>query len=295
MKQFVKKKIVNNENGVKLGFKANMNAPMCYFSNFFGGAEFTFMASRTRNIRLMNLYTWLREVNWDSKEPIKIPRDGKDEFYTFTNGYEYFKECRKRLMGDKGLYNKKKKYIDPYYKKNAEEGWPRVAAGLIAKLISGCWRKNMKMKKRLKVVNDMANEIFGKLEGERQIGKYNYEREIGIGDFSLSNKRDDNNQLIITDDNSDLKERLMMDALNFKYGNTFFNDLLLKAPDGIYEIRGGRDTAPLWTGPWTGQPKSGQPESGLLAKCLSRVKENIKRQQPRLPEKKKRKSKKRKR
>ena len=38
MKQFVKKKI-------KPGFKANMKAPMCYFSNFFGGAEFTFMAS----------------------------------------------------------------------------------------------------------------------------------------------------------------------------------------------------------------------------------------------------------
>lgn len=282
MKQFVKKgKKKGNgkkENGVKLGFKANMGVKMCYFSNFFGGAEFTFMASRTRNIRLMNLYTWLREVNWDSEEPIKIPRNGKD--ITFTNGYEYFKECRTRLMGKK-IYGKGK-YRDPYYKTDAEEGWPRVAAGLIAKLISGCWRKNFI--KRLKEVNDMANEIFGELKHERQIGKYYYEREIGIGDFSLSNKRDDNNQLIINDDNSKLKEELMMDALNIKYGNNFFKYLLLGKPDGIYEKAGGRDTAPLWTGPWTGQP-----ESGLLAKCLSRVKENIKRQQPRLPEKKKRK------
>jgi hypothetical protein len=266
------------ENGVKLGFKANMTPEMCYFSNFFGGAEFTFMASRTRNIRLMNLYTWLRDVNWDSKEPIEIPRNGKDSFNTFTNGYEYFKECRERLMGKK-IYVNGKRYNDHYYKTDAEEG-PRVAAGLIAKLISGCWRKNMT--RRLKEVNKMAYEILGELK--------HGEREIDRGDFSLSNTRDDNNQLVINDDKPKLKEALMMDALNIKYGNNFFKYLLLEAPDGIYEQAGGRDTAPLWTGPWTGpDAKTGEPKSGLLAKCLSKVKENIKRQQPRLPEKKKRK------
>jgi len=265
-------------NGVKLGFKANMKATMCYFSNFFGGAEFTFMASRTRNIRLMNLYTWLRDVNWDSKEPIEIPRNGKDSFNTFTNGYEYFKECRELLMGKK-IYVKGKRYNDPYYKTDAEEG-PRVAAGLIAKLISGCWRENMT--RRLKEVNKMAYEILGELK--------HGEREIDRGDFSLSNTRDDNNQLVINDDKPKLKEALMMDALNIKYGNNFFKYLLLEAPDGIYEQAGGRDTATLWTGPWTGpDAKTGEPKSGLLAKCLSKVKENIKRQQPRLPEKKKRK------
>ncbi len=271
------------ENGVKLGFKANMGVKMCYFSNFFGGAEFTFMASRTRNIRLIRLYTWLREVNWDSKEPIEIPRNGEDEFHTFTNGYEYFKECRERLMAGKKLSVEEYKiyveeYRDPYYK-NVEEG-PRVAAGLIAKLISGCWRKSMT--RRLKEVNKMAYEILGKLE--------HGEREIDRGDFSLSNTIDDNNQLVIKDDKASKKEELMMDALNIKYGNNFFKYLLLGAPDGIYEKAGGRDTALLWTGPWTGpDAKTGEPKSGLLAKCLSKVKENIKRQQPRLPEKKKRK------
>ena len=267
-----KKENGKKENGVNLAFKGSMNAPMCYFSNFFGGAEFTFMASRTRNIRLKNLYTWLREVNWDSKEPIDIPRNGEDKFHPFTNGYEYFKECRALLMGKMSktginqIYSKEK-YRDPYYKKNAEEGGPRVAAGLIAKLISGCWSKNMT--KRLKEVNKMAYEILGELK--------HGEREIDRGDFSLSNKRDDNNQLIIIDDDKDLKKKLMMDALNIKYGNNFFKYLLLTAPDGIYE-QAGRGKKDIWSG-----------KDGLLAECLSTVKENIKRQQTRLPEKKKRK------
>jgi hypothetical protein len=59
------------------------------------------------------------------------------------------------------------------------------------------------------------------------------------------------------------KKDWMMDALNLKYGDKFFKDLLLKAPDGIYEI-GSRDNAPLWTG-----------EDGLLKKCLTIVKQNI--------------------
>jgi len=243
MKQFVKKKI-------KPGFKANMKAPMCYFSNFFGGAEFTFMASRTMNNRLAKLYTFLRDVEWDSLSPIYIPRNGKDIFHNFENGYEYFKECRVRLTGKNMYVNDS--YRDPYYK-NVKDG-ARVAAGLIAKLMSGCWRKSMH--KRLQTVNVMANEILGELQKDEQ--------EIGIGDFSLSNEIE-NGQIVIIDDDEKLKEYLMMHALNLKYSDAYFRDLLLDDKyDGIYEMKGGRDTAPLWTG-----------EDGLLARCLSNVKQNI--------------------
>ena len=251
------KQFVNNE--MKLGFKASMKAPMCYFSNFFGGAEFTFMASRTRNTRLAKLYAFLRDVEWDSLSSIDILRNGKDILHKFENGYEYFKECRVRLSG-KNVYVKDG-YRDPYYK-NVKDG-ARVAAGLIAKLISGCWRKSMR--KRLQTVNEMANEIFGELqEGEQ---------EIGIGDFSLSNEIK-NGHIVIVDDDENRKEYLMMHALHLKYSDAYFRDLILNDDyDGIYEMKGGRDTAPLWTG-----------KDGLLARCLSNVKQNIRSQYPRLPD-----------
>ena len=251
IKQFVK-------NEKKLGFKASMKAPMCYFSNFFGGAEFTFMALRTKNTRLKKLYAFLRDVEWDSLSSIDILRNGKDIVHRFENGYEYFKECRVRLSG-KNVYAKDG-YRDPYYK-NVKDG-ARVAAGLIAKLISGCWRKSMR--KRLQTVNVMANEILGELQKDEQ--------EIGIGDFSLSNKIE-NRQIVIVDDDKYLKEYLMMHALHLKYSDAYFKDLLLDDKyDGIYEMKGGMDTAPLWTG-----------EDGLLARCLSNVKQNIISQYPNPP------------
>ena len=105
-----------------LGFKSSSKVPMCYFSNFFGGAEFTFMSLRTNNMRLKHLYEILRDKDWDSPQ-----------------GYKEFKEINV-VFGGKNT---------EHYRKG-----DRTAAGLLAKLISGCWRKTMK--KRLKAVNELA-------------------------------------------------------------------------------------------------------------------------------------------
>jgi len=262
IKQFVKKE-------KKLGFKANMNAPMCYFSNFFGGAEFTFMSLRTNNTRLKKLYAFLRDVEWDSLSSIYILRNGKDIVHRFDNGYEYFKECRVRLSGN-NVYAKDG-YRDPYYK-NVKDG-PMVAAGLIAKLISGCFRT--KMHKRLQTVNEMANEIIGKLqEGEQ---------EIGIGDFSLSNK-EINGQIVILDDSAEVKRELMMQALILKYSDAYFRELLLNDDyDGVYEMKGGFGNDSLWTGKKDLTEEKGLETKGLLAACLSEVKEFIISQYPNPP------------
>ena len=47
-----------------LGFKSSSKPPMCYFSNFFGGAEFTFMSLRTNNRCLQHFYETLRDEDW---------------------------------------------------------------------------------------------------------------------------------------------------------------------------------------------------------------------------------------
>ena len=67
-----------------LAFKSSYSAPNCYFSNFFGGSEFTFMSKRTTNPRLCRLYIALRDREWDTP-----------------NGYKNFKKCREKLMGKK--------------------------------------------------------------------------------------------------------------------------------------------------------------------------------------------------
>ena len=178
---------------------------MCYFSNFFGGAEFTFMSLRTNNMCLKHFYEILRDKDWDSPE-----------------GYQEFKAIRV-LMGGKD---------NDHYRKG-----DRTAAGLLAKLISGCWRKNMKQ--RLALVNEMAA------------------REITI-----------------RDDNASDKKEWMMLALGRKYAKPFFRDLLLESEDGIYERKGARDTA-LWCGNEYTVGTDGEPTAGLLMRCLADTKASI--------------------
>jgi hypothetical protein len=111
------------------GFKAGDSAPRCYLSNLFGGAEFLYMAQRFEgrpregSRRLAALLRALAAVDFDAD-------------------YERFQTYRFRLTG---------KRTDAYLR----EG--RVAAGVLATLINGCFRKSMK--KRLAVVNAVADEM----------------------------------------------------------------------------------------------------------------------------------------
>jgi hypothetical protein len=83
------------------------------------------------------------------------------------------------------------------------------------------------------------------------------------------------NGWLIQDDTASNKKRWMMEALSRKYAKPFFRDLLLKSEDGIYEIKGGRDTA-LWCGNEYTEGKDGEPTAGLLMKCLADTKALIK-------------------
>lgn len=209
-----------------LGFKSSSKVPMCYFSNFFGGAEFTFMSLRTNNMCLKNLYEILREIDWDSPE-----------------GYQKFQAIRV-LMGGKD---------NDHYRKG-----DRTAAGLLAKLISGCWRKSMKQ--RLALVNEMA----ARANAVNEHGKF---QEILASDFSKNN-------VVNEDDTASNKKRWMMEALRRKYANPFFRDLLLESEDGIYERKGARDTA-LWCGNEYTVGTDGEPTAGLLMRCLADTKASI--------------------
>ena len=228
----VKKKIDS------LAFKAYMKAPLCYFSNLFGGAEFTFMMQRTQNPCLINLYQKLRDKNWESQD-----------------GYDYFLHYRSRLMCPKQVKGQckyiKSKY-SPYYKSNVV-GSPKIAAGLLAKLISGCFRPTMKF--RLRVVNQMARDLwFRKMKFQ----------EIVRSDFSQSNEKV-NGEWEINDDSPSVKKIWMLQALRLKYQQAFYRNLLLKPKySGIYEQRGGRDRGSIWVG-----------KKGLLAECLKEVKEEM--------------------
>jgi hypothetical protein len=208
---------------------------MCYFSNFFGGAEFTFMSLRTNNRCLQHLYEILRDKDWESE-----------------GGYQEFKQIRVQMGG---------KDNDYYLKKTAPDGSPRVVAGLLAKLISGCWRKSMK--KRLKVVNKMAKEANAVNEHEFQ--------EILASDFSKNNAVNEDGTITIRDDTASNKKKWMIEALRRKYAQPFFRDLLLNSKDGIYEREGARDTA-LWCGNEYTEDKDGKPTAGLLMQCLKETK-----------------------
>jgi hypothetical protein len=219
---------------VPLGFKSSSKVPMCYFSNFFGGAEFTFMSLRTKNRCLQHFYEILREINWHS-----------------TAGYRLFEEIRLDLCGKK----------TNHYCKDG-----RTAAGLLAKLISGCWRPSMAA--RLDSVNTLAAKMHA-------VNKHGLFQEILASDFSKNNVVNEDGTITIRDDNASDKKEWMMEALRRKYAQPFFRDLLLTSEDGIYEIKGGRDTA-LWCGNEYTEGKDGEPTAGLLMKCLADTKALIK-------------------
>ena len=109
------------------GFKSTDSPLKCYLSNFFGGAEFIYMALRfkhLRSIRVAALFRELGEVDWD-------------------NDYDRFKEYRSRLQPGSTT--------DAYWKDG------KVGAGVLAKLINNCFKASMK--KRLGVVNAIATEL----------------------------------------------------------------------------------------------------------------------------------------
>ena len=241
-----------------LGFKSSSKPHMCYFSNFFGGAEFTFMSLRTKNTCLSNYYKILRDKDWDSDV-----------------GYQEFKDIRVKLGG---------KNTDHYRTKD-----DKTAAGLLAKLISGCWRKSMK--NRLKVVNELAARY-------NAVNENNQFQEILASDFShecldsskwtylqegkypivlitdtniIVEKATVINGWLIQDDTASNKKRWMMEALRLKYANPFFRELLLNSQDGIYERKGPRDTK-LWCGNEYTEDAAGQPTAGLLMQCLADTK-----------------------
>ena len=110
------------------GFKSIDNPPKCYLSNFFGGAEFIYMAFRFKHVgrtRVAALFQELGKVDWD-------------------NDYDRFKEYRRRLQPGS-------KPTDAYLKDG------KVGAGVLAKLINTCFKASMK--KRLGVVNAIATEL----------------------------------------------------------------------------------------------------------------------------------------
>ena len=172
---------------------------------------------------LKNLYEILREIDWDSPE-----------------GYQKFQAIRV-LMGGKD---------NDHYRKG-----DRTAAGLLAKLISGCWRTSMK--RRLALVNEMA----ARANAVNEDGKF---QEILASDFSKNNG----------DDNASDKKEWMMEALRRKYAKPFFRHLLLNSEDGIYEMKGARDTA-LWCGNEYTENATGHPTAGLLMQCLADTKASL--------------------
>ena len=226
-----------------LGFKSSSKPPMCYFSNFFGGAEFTFMSKRTKNSRLKNLYQILRDEDWESED-----------------GYRLFKQIRVQMGG---------KDNDYYLKPTAPPGAPRVVAGLLAKLISNCYKKSMK--KRLVIVNELAGR-YNALNDDDE------EQEILASDFSTNNVVNKDGTITIRDDTASNKKKWMIEALRQKYAQPYFRDLLLNSKDGIYEIEGARDTA-LWCGNEYIVGEYGEPTAGLLMQCLKETKAFYQQQQ----------------
>jgi len=180
------------------GFKAGDGAPRCYLSNLFGGAEFVYMAqrfesrSREGSRRLAALLRALAAVDFDAD-------------------YERFQTYRFRLTG---------KRTDAYLR----EG--RVAAGVLATLINGCFRKSMK--KRLAVVNAIADEM-------------------GVPGAPMS--RED---FFIEDDAAlaDQKKEWMRRAHRVKFAKPFYFELLKDAhPGWLFERKNGRrDANSNWAG-----------------------------------------------
>lgn len=206
---------------MEIAFQAKNKFPVCLLSNFFGGSEFTYMALRTNNPNLKGLYSKLKNIS-----------------------YEEFKNYRERLQGKK-IY--KDKYRDPYYK-GVHNGVEYFASGVIAKLISACWKKTMK--KRLKVVNQMAEE-FG------------FEANIESTDFLM---------------NPELNEGYMKIALREKFkAGTIYREYLLSTGNAVLYEQKGRGSTGIWTG-----------KDGLLGKLLMELRDEILESMQSNPKKRKR-------
>lgn len=195
------------------GFKSTDNPPKCYLSNFFGGAEFIYMAFRfehLRRTRVAALFQELGKVDWDND-----------------NDYDRFKEYRSRLHPGS-------KQTNAYLKDG------KVGAGVLAKLINGCFRKSMK--KRLAVVNTIADEM-------------------GVPGAPMS--RED---FFIEEDAAlaDQKKEWMRRAHSVKFAKPFYFALLRDAhPGWLFERKNGRrDANSNWVG-----------KDGWMAQVLKQTKD----------------------
>ena len=189
-------------------FKSNSKAPYFLLSNFYGGSEFTYMSMRTNNPTLQALYISLRD-NMD---------------------YKTFKSYRERLMRKK-IYKEGKK--DHYMK--TYNGKQYYGFGVIAKLISACWKTSMT--KRLEIVNDIAQE--------RGL--------IGVI------KKDD--FLMGTDEQN---KQFMKSALGVKFAKEPYRTVLLgTGSNNVYERQGNRGKS-LWAG-----------EDGWLGLLLMQIRDEL--------------------
>ena len=188
------KRLINAPPQSYNGFKASDSAPQCFLSNLFGGAEFH-MASRFEHNgshRVATLLRTLADIDFDHDK-------------------ELFQEYRLRLQG---------KQSNAYFKEN------KVAAGVLATLINGCFRKSME--KRLQVVNQIADELG--IDGE----------PLTRQDFFIQ----DDEQL------ADQKKEWMQSAHDIKFAQPFYRDVLKHAhPDWLFERKNGRmDANSNWAG-----------------------------------------------
>lgn len=188
---------------MEISFKSSNKAPLCLLSNFYGGSEFTYMSLRAKGSTLQGLYIKLRDT---LKEK------------------EIFDKYRDRLM-DPCPRNrptneqKRGRYICRYKEKDY------IAFGLIAKLISACYKPTMK--KRLKEVNLIAKELG--LKGEIKPG------DFGDGDESF-------------------KKDAMKVALSIKFESEPYKSYLISTGDKILYESKGRGESP-WEGKegWLGK------------------------------------------
>ena len=180
-----------------LTFKAIRNAPTCFLSNLYGGAEYVYMSQRTKNATLEALYKELHARSEDGRLT-----------------YGDFKTLRKRLQPSS-------KDNDVYRK--VYDGTTYVAWGLLAKLISGCWRRTTTGRKRLQVVNELARQYV------------QAPTLITHADFIDGTPAD--------------KRKWMRKALKVKYAQPFYRAVLDGTGTTPLQEQKGRGNDAFWAGP----------------------------------------------
>lgn len=204
----------------EISFKSRNKAPLVFLSNFYGGSEFTYMSQRTENPTLHKLYLDLRD----------------------NMTYEEYKIYRERLMDPMPPTSRPRKqifkqgYRDAYLKEyNGEQFY---GFGVIAKLISACYKSTMK--KRLREVNEIAKERYG-----------DETMEIKDSDFLM---------------NTDQQNRdYMLFALRLKFQQEPYKSYLIStAGKKLYEAKGNRGGDNVWAG-----------KDGLLGELLMLVRDEL--------------------